>query len=96
MSKEFIMGKKTVDEALNEGSCIHCVSYFPVIAPPFSSHCRSTSDRGFVTIKDGENNRRIRMCGLGMVQKQRPPSKRSPEKKKGSENVTIREYIQSR
>jgi hypothetical protein len=93
----YTIGKKTVYEALKDGDCIHCVSYFPGdVTPHFSSHCRSTLDRGYIFIQEGEEHRKIKLCGLNEVKDLRPPSKRSPKKKKGSDNYTFREYLNKR
>lgn len=37
--------KMSVHEALELGLCEYCVSYGEVIAPPFTTHCRSTLGR---------------------------------------------------
>jgi hypothetical protein len=35
----------TIQEALEKGLCDKCVSYYPDIEAPFTTHCRSTLGR---------------------------------------------------
>ena len=42
MVRKKLEDRITVSEALDRGACNTCVSYYPEIAPPFSTHCRST------------------------------------------------------
>jgi hypothetical protein len=93
MQEKFIMGYQTINKALEKGDCISCVSYYPIITPPFESHCRSTQDCGARTVGD----KRIRMCGKKAEILN--PTDRKPSQRKSkliAKNVTIKEYLNSR